>query len=235
MSKLVCKKCSSSHYVKNGYVQDHQRYRCWSCGYNFTDTAPRGVYPALKSLALVLYGLGGVFMNKIAKMLGVSNVAVLKWIRQEGNQLKDPVPRAESEIVMMDEMWHFVNGKKKSLGVASHPWCHASPSRMAAGPPWWCLLSEAEAYWWWHMFLYHRRMAGLFPTLTSCTTFLRSRSYLSCWTNQPWSSSPACTLYKENKGFVSIALDGSFEPEACSPFARRSNPHPIHETSLISI
>ncbi len=85
MSKLVCKKCSSSHYVKNGYVQDHQRYRCRSCGYNFTDTAPRGVHPALKSLALVLYGLGGVSMNKIAKMLGVSNVAVLKWIRQEGS------------------------------------------------------------------------------------------------------------------------------------------------------
>lgn len=119
MSKLLCKKCSSDDYVKNGYVQDHQRYRCRSCGYNFTDTAPRGVHPALKSLALVLYGLGGVSMNKIAKMLGVSNVAVLKWIRQEGSQLKDPVPHAESGIVMMDEMWHFVNGKKKSLVVAS--------------------------------------------------------------------------------------------------------------------
>ena len=120
MSKLVCKKCSSDHFVKNGYVQSRQRYRCRSCGYNFTDTAPRGVHPALRSLALVLYGLGGVSMNKIAKMLGVSTVAVLKWIRQEGSQIKDPVPQTESGVVMMDEMWHFVNGKKKSLVVASH-------------------------------------------------------------------------------------------------------------------
>ena len=55
-------------------------------------------------------------MNKIAKMLGVSNVAVLKRVRQEGRQINDPVPHAQSGIVMMDEIWHFVNGKKKKSG-----------------------------------------------------------------------------------------------------------------------
>jgi hypothetical protein len=96
-------------------------------------TAPRGVHPALKSLALVLYGLRGVSMNKIAKMFGVSNVAVLKWVRQEGSQLKDPVPHAQSGIVMMDEMWHFVNGKKKKSGCGEL----LMVSRVvAARPPW---------------------------------------------------------------------------------------------------
>ena len=58
----------------------------------------------------------GVSMNKIAKMFGVSNVAVLKWVRKEAQLLEDPFPYAESNIVMIDEMWHFVNGKKRKFG-----------------------------------------------------------------------------------------------------------------------
>jgi hypothetical protein len=58
----------------------------------------------------------GVFMYKIAKLFGVSNVAVLKWIRKEANLIEEASSHAESKIVMIDEMWHFVNGKKRKFG-----------------------------------------------------------------------------------------------------------------------
>ena len=59
-------------------------------------------------------------MNKIGKIFGVSNVAVLKWVRKEGEKIKAPSPQAQSGIVLLDELWHFVKGKKKSLDLASH-------------------------------------------------------------------------------------------------------------------
>ena len=52
----------------------------------------------------------------IAKIFKVSDVAVLKWIRQAAAQVPVPKPEVSSEGVMIDEMWHFVNGKKNLYG-----------------------------------------------------------------------------------------------------------------------
>ena len=58
-----------------------QRYRCKACGRSFTATPPRGKPPAMKALAVLLYALGNVSQGMIAKLLGVSHVAVYKWVR----------------------------------------------------------------------------------------------------------------------------------------------------------
>ena len=116
MAELVCKKCGSRDYVKSGHVRGQQRYRCKGCGCQFTATARRGVHPALKSLAVVLYAVCGVSLEKIGTLFGVSGVAVLKWVRSEADKLDDPKPQAQSGIVMLDEMWHYVNGKKTRFG-----------------------------------------------------------------------------------------------------------------------
>ncbi len=51
MSEVCCKRCGASDHVKNGIVRGLQRYRCLSCGCNFTMTPPRGKPPAMKTLA----------------------------------------------------------------------------------------------------------------------------------------------------------------------------------------
>ena len=38
MSEVVCKKCKSDSFVKNGVVRGLQRYQCKVCEYNFTQT-----------------------------------------------------------------------------------------------------------------------------------------------------------------------------------------------------
>jgi transposase len=66
----------------------------------------------MKALAVLLYALGNVSQGMIAKLLGVSHVAVYKWIRAAGEAAPLPEAAPSSGIVQIDEMWHFVDGKK---------------------------------------------------------------------------------------------------------------------------
>lgn len=116
MSGLSCKKCQSTRYVKSGHVRGLQRYKCKECGCQYTDTKRRGVHPALKSFAIVLYAYCGVSMGKIARLYKISTVAVLKWVRAAALDAAPLNSTCASDIVMIDEVWHFVNGKKTKYG-----------------------------------------------------------------------------------------------------------------------
>ena len=112
---LTCKKCGSEKYIKNGHARGRQRYRCKDCGCQFTDSPNRGKSPELKEVAVILYVYCGISMVKIGKMCGVSDVAVLKWIRKAAQQVEPLNPKSDSGIVMVDEMWHFINGKENKV------------------------------------------------------------------------------------------------------------------------
>ena len=118
MSGLGCKHCGSGAFVRNGMAHGHQRYRCKACGRSFTATPPRGKPAAMKALAVLLYALGNVSQGMIAKLLGVSHVAVYKWVRAAGEDTPVPLAAPSSGIVQIDEIWHFVGGKKQSLALA---------------------------------------------------------------------------------------------------------------------
>ena len=129
MSELVCKRCQSGSYVKNGMMQGKQRYRCKACSYNFTDTPPAGKPAAMKAMAVLLYSMGNMSYGMLAKLFGVSEVAVFKWIKAAGEAAPEPVVPADVEVVQLDEMWHFVNGKKTSAGSGE-------PMIRSSGEPW---------------------------------------------------------------------------------------------------
>ncbi len=118
MLPLSCKKCASQYFVKSGHIRGHQRYKCKECSCQFTATKVRGVHPSLKSFALVLYSHCGVSMGNLAKMFKVSTVAVLKWIRRAAVHIEES-PKVSADIVMVDEFWHFVNGKKTKFGCGA--------------------------------------------------------------------------------------------------------------------
>ena len=113
---LNCKKCSSTDRVKNGFIRDYQRYKCKQCGCIYTETKPRGKPAAMKALAVLMYTIGNMSFGMIGRMLGVSNVAVMKWIRREAEQLPEPAVPKEAILIQIDEMWHFVDGKKTKFG-----------------------------------------------------------------------------------------------------------------------
>jgi transposase len=107
----------------------HQRYRCKACGRSFTATPARGKPPAMRALAVLLYALGGVSQGMIARLLGVSHVAVYKWVRAAGEGAPVPSATPSDNIVQIDEMWHFVDGKKTRFGSGG-------PSTLWHGEPW---------------------------------------------------------------------------------------------------
>src|SRR5271169_1724014 len=114
--EVCCKRCGAADHVKNGIVRGFQRYHCLSCGCNFTMTPPRGKPPAMKALALLLYAMGNVSFCSIARILGVSDVAVLNWVRDEARKLPEPSLKAELVVVTLDEMWHFVKKRLTNSG-----------------------------------------------------------------------------------------------------------------------
>ena len=129
MSGQVCKHCGSGSFVKNGLAHGRQRYRCKACERSFTATPPRGKPPAMKALAVLLYALGNVSQGMIGKLLGVSHVAVYKWVRAAGEGTPAPSATPSSGIVQIDEMWHFVDGKKTRFGSGG-------PTTLWHGEPW---------------------------------------------------------------------------------------------------
>ena len=119
---IVCKKCGSSHYVKNGKVRGKQRYRCKECGYNFVEGDERvKVSPLGRALALLLYGTGRASYGFIAKLFNVSRTTVLYWIRSEVKKLPEPQVDVEIKEVQLDEICHFINKKNKKYGYGE-PW-----------------------------------------------------------------------------------------------------------------
>lgn len=133
---MHCGKCGSATYHKSGFTNGKQRYKCKDCGYYFTRSYGRGMPPDKKLQALQLYK-EGVGFRAIGRIIGVSNVTVLKWMKKIGQELRDtvlaqmPQDIETIEILELDEMWHFTQKKKTSSGYgllclasrdASLPW-----------------------------------------------------------------------------------------------------------------
>ena len=121
MEDLICKKCGSKEYVKNGKVRGLQRYKCKNsdCGYNFVSgdkRTERGKPAALKHLSMLLYSVGGMSFNGIGRVLGVQDTTISNWIRKEAENIPEAEISAETKNVILDEMWHFIKKKLRNCG-----------------------------------------------------------------------------------------------------------------------
>ena len=119
---MNCPKCLSKAYVKSGFTKGKQRYKCKDCSCNFTQSHKRGARLELKLMALTLY-LEGMGFRAIGRILKVSNVAVLYWIRGMGASVKAyiqtqfPNDSRHIDFLEMDEMWHFTKKKTKNMDL----------------------------------------------------------------------------------------------------------------------
>ena len=118
---MNCPKCYSKKQVKSGFTRGVQRYKCKKCACNFTRPDRRGAPVGVKIQALQLY-LEGMGFRAIGRVLNVSNVSVLRWIRSAGEHIKAyvssnlPDKLHDIEIIEMDEMWHFTQKKNENSG-----------------------------------------------------------------------------------------------------------------------
>lgn len=78
----ACPNCSSDQYIKSGIVNERQRYKCKKCNYFFTvSKAGKQIDDYFVNKALQLY-LEGLTYREIERILGVSHVSVLNWVKK---------------------------------------------------------------------------------------------------------------------------------------------------------
>jgi len=113
---MKCPRCKGDNFVKNGIIKGQQRYRCKSCGLNysveFKSTATRD-YTRRFALMLYLEGLG---FHSIGRLLHVSHVSVIKWVRRYGKQLEELKNDKPVNVVEMDELHTYIGSKKATAG-----------------------------------------------------------------------------------------------------------------------
>jgi transposase-like protein len=112
---MNCPKCNSEHYVRDGIVKQKQRYLCKHCKYRYT-VAETGKPKDLKRLAIQLY-LEGLGFRSIARVLQVSNVSVLNWVKALGSKVEEyRKTEGDIEIIEMDELHTYIGEKKTTVG-----------------------------------------------------------------------------------------------------------------------
>jgi transposase-like protein len=82
MEQIICPKCQGDQVVKSGVVKGRQRYNCKNCKYFFTVFKEgKHIDPYYVIKALQLY-LEGVSLREIERLIGVSHVSVMNWVKK---------------------------------------------------------------------------------------------------------------------------------------------------------
>jgi transposase len=112
---MCCPRCQSDNTVKAGFQSGKQRLKCKTCNRLFVPRSERGKPDEVKAKAIALY-LESVGFRAIGRLLDVSNVAVLKWVRKAAESLPAPKMMATVDVLEMDELWHFIQKKAANSG-----------------------------------------------------------------------------------------------------------------------
>jgi len=93
-----------------------QRYKCKSCGCHYTIGFTQNAEKERKrrfALSMYLEGLG---FHSIGRLLGVSHVSVLNWVRKYGRELESIRNPRPTQMVELDELHTYVGHKKTGDG-----------------------------------------------------------------------------------------------------------------------
>ena len=117
MKRDCCPRCASADFVKAGKVGQKQRFKCKQCARLFVETDEQSYPPEIrqKALQLVLEGLG---FRSIERILGVSHVSVINWVKQAGLEvMATPLLAAsQADIIELDELHTYIQKKVEHAG-----------------------------------------------------------------------------------------------------------------------
>lgn len=118
MKLQYCPNCNSQNFVKSGIVKERQRYKCKDCNYYFTvNKHGKEVETYYVNKALQLY-LEGLSYREIERVLGISHVSVMNWVKKYG--VKRPYTgtyHPSYKILNADELAAFFSNKKNLSGA----------------------------------------------------------------------------------------------------------------------
>jgi len=112
---MECVHCKSVRLVKTGFQQGKQRFKCKDCGKRSTENSEKAYPEAIKAKAIALY-LEGLGFRSIGRLLNVSNVSVLNWVRKAAQALPELPTNAFVDVVELDELHHYVKKRARNSG-----------------------------------------------------------------------------------------------------------------------
>lgn len=107
----ICPKCAMIDNVKAGLSKDKkQRYKCRACGCHFTRSTPKGHPLQIKRRAIQLY-LEGLSFRAIGRILNVSNVTILNWVKTIENDLRELLPNYNTtvDMIILQDLQQFIS------------------------------------------------------------------------------------------------------------------------------
>lgn len=116
MPQTVCPRCDGNHTHKGGIANGKPRWYCRTCTRYFSESTRGPNDHPLKDLVIASYARNGSSFRGIARMLGISHVTAYKWVRAAAEALPEPAVAPPAEIVIVDEMHHFIKKKLKRSG-----------------------------------------------------------------------------------------------------------------------
>ena len=119
---MNCPHCQKENIVKNGSsMHGRQRFLCRECHRTFGEKDGRRVCADTQAQARRLY-LEGVGFRGIERLLGVSHVSVMNWVKARARSLPalPGVDAAEVEWVECDELCTFIGKKSVLLALAGY-------------------------------------------------------------------------------------------------------------------
>ena len=112
----ACRKCQSTHTVKNGTHGNVQRFKCKDCGAVFRGNEPK--YSASFKLEVVMMHLNSVGFRAIGRLKGIHNSLVSYWVKQAGviakesfQQELEKVQANDIQILEVDELFTYIKKK----------------------------------------------------------------------------------------------------------------------------
>lgn len=113
MKEIFCPKCKEDDIVKSGTAKGKQRYKCRKCNYYFSvlkDGKRIDPYYVIKALQLYIEG---VTLREIERILGVSHVSVMNWIRRYNIKAPENFEyRPTYKVLTHAELISFVTDKE---------------------------------------------------------------------------------------------------------------------------
>ena len=118
--EIICKKCRSNLWVKNGNMKTKQRYKCKSCGHNYTIGDKRMVHAEDKKRLVVRMYLNNCGIRRIAHIIETPLSTVFSWIKKSGKIVEVMVKERKDneekiEILEMDELYTYIKKSQKEI------------------------------------------------------------------------------------------------------------------------
>ena len=118
--EIICKKCRSNLWVKNGNMKTKQRYKCKSCGHNYTIGDKRMVHAEDKKRLVVRMYLNNCGIRRIAHIIETPLSTVFSWIKKSAKIVEVMVKERKDneekiEILEMDELYTYIKKSQKEI------------------------------------------------------------------------------------------------------------------------